>query len=157
MHDMLIPPEQLIKQILTKNNNSLATLVNRSQVYQTLNHALKCFLDKKIQPHCRIYDYKDNCLILATDSPHWHLRLRCMTADLLSYLRNEKQFYALATIKIIVQPENNKLKSRTTTNKQQTRDVPTDAAEGVSSAADGITDESLKAQLQQLAKTLEQS
>lgn len=148
---MQLPTEKPIEKIIKQSNNSLAHLINRSKQFNQLTNFVKQFIAVELQPHCRVYDYKNNCLILATASSHWHLRLSYEVPNLLSHLRTNKGLYDLASIKIIVQPENNLIETQNNNKLKIERKFSSDSANLIKDTARSISDPNLKQQLLSLA------
>jgi len=75
-------------------------LDNLSRIKQ-LDRIVKAKLSLKVREHCRVINFRDNQLVLATDSSAWATRLKYEKPQLLSALR-EDGFAGLRGIDVIV-------------------------------------------------------
>ncbi|MEE4245450.1 MAG: DciA family protein [Kangiellaceae bacterium] len=76
---------------------------NLSKIKQ-LEQIVKAKLDPKLREHCSIINYRDNIIVIATQSANWATRLKYQLPELLSQLRSSG-FPGLKSIDVLVQPD----------------------------------------------------
>lgn len=93
---------QLLDNIFD-DTNMLRNVQQRATALLKLNTAVRSLLPTQLKPHCRVANYRNNVLILETDSANWLMGLRYEQSKLLSTLRMDI-LPSLASIDIKINP-----------------------------------------------------
>lgn len=111
---------------------------------------LQRLLESQLQPaareHCHVASWREGSLLLIVTDGHWATRLRYQHKRLLRQLAEFPEFANITRIHFKVQPPQVAQGA-----KGHTLDLSTNAAEGIQSVAEGISDPNLRAALERLA------
>lgn len=89
---------------LLGRNPQLQRLLRQARTLQRMQTALEKHLSPELAEHCQVAAFSDGVLTLYTRSPAWAAKLRFLTADLLSSLRDDTTFAPLVTIRVKARP-----------------------------------------------------
>lgn len=96
--------EKPLPELLTTQSNLLPGLKEKISQLISLNQLWHAQLDPVLANHCRIANFRNNCLIIEVESSAWALRLRYSLPELLKLLRELPEFAQLKTIEWYIQP-----------------------------------------------------
>ncbi|WP_339486463.1 DUF721 domain-containing protein [Pseudomonas sp. EL_65y_Pfl2_R95] len=132
---------------LLREAKPLQALFNQAQRLDQLQRLLESQLQPAAREHCHVATWREGCLLLIVTDGHWATRLRYQQKRLLKQLQSLEAFATLTKIHFKVQPP-------TVERRAQGRTIilSDSAAEHIQSTADGISDPSLRAALERLAK-----
>lgn len=89
---------------LSHSGGTLATLLAKARVLDTLTARVRPHLPVPLRNHCRVVNIEDRLLVLAADSSAWAMKLRFQAPTLIEALRGSKDLAALQTVRVIVTP-----------------------------------------------------
>ncbi len=140
-------PRQLYKFLSQKKGN-VADLITQTRINQKLSKSLNNLLDPVLVGHVSLANIREQTLVLITDSAAWASRARYFSPLLLQKLKNNSHIFGeIKKIEIQVQPA----AQNRTSAPPLPRYVSDSAAECLSTTADSIENEELKAALNRLA------
>ena len=146
---MIIPTNPKISTIsdFLASSDRLSEMCNHTEKIRQLQIKLRNKLDDPLNEHVTVADYRKKTLVLLTDSATWAARLRYITPDILTNLKDDLP--GIRTIRIkIVPPEPVEQASRRAVK------VSPDTAYGIREVADKIPDNDLRSVLHGIAKNL---
>ncbi|MCK5718305.1 MAG: DUF721 domain-containing protein [Thiomargarita sp.] len=82
----------------------LSHLLHHCDMLKQLNKIVKASLPVPLNQHCHVANFRNNILIIYSDSPLWANRLRFMTPELVSQLRQNRVSPTIEHIEIKVRP-----------------------------------------------------
>ena len=129
------------------SSDRLSQICNHIKIINGLQIKLGEFLGNPLAEHVAVADYRQNTLVLHTDSAAWAAKLRYGTPEILAAFTGELP--GLRTVRIKVVPSETLM--RTT---RQVLKVSPDTAEGIRQAADQIADTALRSTLHSIADKL---
>ncbi len=103
------------KEILS-TSAKLSSLVNKTLYLEKLEKHLSCLLPPLLYSHCSVANVRQSVLIVHVDAASWGMQLRFYTTQLLSQLRQEKDFAPIHSIKYKIRL-NEKLQATMATTK----------------------------------------
>ncbi|WP_367680222.1 DUF721 domain-containing protein [Candidatus Fukatsuia anoeciicola] len=89
---------------LQKDNSQLYSMQQHAVMLLKLNKAVQELLPLKLQPWCRVANYRQNILVLEVANASWMMALRYQQLYLLSTLR-KKNLSSLSSIDIKINPK----------------------------------------------------
>lgn len=93
------------KHFLQDTDKTLGKLViQNSRLNQVFTNVIDK-IDPSIRDHCKIASFKNNILLIHTDSSIWASKLRYYTSDILNILHDETNYNNIKSIRIKVIPE----------------------------------------------------
>ena len=82
----------------------LNKLINKIAYLTNLNILLRQQLPDLLAQHCTVANVRDNVLILHIDAATWGMQLRYLIPELLTKLRNKKNFAGISSIEYKIRP-----------------------------------------------------
>ena len=146
---MVIPTNPKISTIsdFLASSDRLSQMCNHTEKIRQLQIKLRNKLDGPLNEHVTVADYRKKTLVLLTDSATWAARLRYITPDILTNLKDDLP--GIRTIRIkIVPPDPVEQTSRRAVK------VSPDTVYGIREVADKIPDNDLRSVLHGIAKNL---
>ncbi|NVK21016.1 MAG: DUF721 domain-containing protein [Kangiellaceae bacterium] len=95
-----------VADILNTPDGVLKALMDKSNALDSITQDVHQFLPPELAAHCRVVNYNRQTLILGADSPVWATRLRYLSSQLLTDLRQAGHF-SLGNILIQTAPNVN--------------------------------------------------
>lgn len=130
-------------------NQELRSLFQRANLHGKLQSILQQCLPAAAAKHCHLGNFTADQLTLVVDNAHWATRLRYQQEQLLERLRQHQEFAGLHSLRLQVRPAQDLNQAPMPASKRQ--EISEQAREIISSCADIITDEKLRAAMQRLA------
>lgn len=132
---------------LLREAKPLQALFNQAQRLDQLQRLLESQLQPAAREHCHVATWREGCLLLIVTDGHWATRLRYQQKRLLKQLQTLEAFATLTKIHFKVQPPTAERRAQ-----RRTIILSDSAAENIQSTAEGISDPTLRAALERLAK-----
>ncbi|MFJ3482319.1 DUF721 domain-containing protein [Pseudomonas sp. NPDC090202] len=132
--------------VLLREARPLKAIFNHAQRLAHLQRLLESQLQPAAREHCHVASWREGTLLLVVTDGHWATRLRYQQKRLQRQLAAFKEFANLTRVQFKVQPATT---HRGTTG--QGAGLSAEAAETISSTAEGISDPNLRAALERLA------
>lgn len=146
---MTIKNQKSIDFLVQSETSVLKNILNKLELINKLNLALAKLLDPELQPHCQVANYRDGQIVIQVDSPVFATLLRFQLPQLLSALRKEPGLAGIASLHHIVRPA---VASVIKPQVPVQRKISSENAAYLRNLAVGISDEKLKAVLENLGK-----
>ncbi|TBU87815.1 DciA family protein [Stutzerimonas kirkiae] len=132
---------------LLRDAKPLKALFHQARRLEQLQQLLESQLQPAARAHCKVASWRDGCLLLVITDGHWATRLRYQQRRLQRQLAEMQAFAGLARILFKVQPP-----IPDTPRPAAVPPLTRHAADGILSAADGISDPRLREALERLAR-----
>jgi hypothetical protein len=136
-----------VNRILSAQNASLQSLLERASAIDEINRSLLQFLPSPLNEHICLANIRDDTAVLLADSGAWLSRVRYLDPEILKFLKQKPGLARIKKLQFKIQPP-----SPLPENHPSRPSLSESAAELLISTAKGIDDPKLKAALHNLSR-----
>ena len=97
-------PEKKLTTLLNSGRGTLSILHRKVAQLDKLTALLKNNLSEPLRHHCQVANFRDNCLVIMTDSAAWATQIRYLTPELLEQLQRYPELKYVRTLRCYIDP-----------------------------------------------------
>jgi hypothetical protein len=95
----------ILHNVLTRSNAELGGILTEAHRLQELESIFYSILEDRFHSHCRIAQFHSTQLTLLIDNANWATPIRYLAPDLITQLKNHREFEQLETIECHIAPD----------------------------------------------------
>jgi hypothetical protein len=100
----VFPNVQPMRNWLHTTRGHFGTIVKKAATIKKLNQVLHATLQKKMQPHCRVANFRDHKLMLQIDAATWATQIIYLLPDILSHFQSVCPEFKFLQVDYFVEP-----------------------------------------------------